>query len=115
MKSTWIMAPILASLNIGVSSCTSEPEGSACPATGARLYVTSTGIVTLNGDVVDVNAVKEALANIDPPPTVACYSRDAAAGEPHPATSQVIDAIIAQQLPVAFYTDNTFKIAVKME
>lgn len=98
-----------------LTGCAQQPDSNPCPATGARIFVTSAGIVSLNGSAIEVGALRDALAALSPTPTVVCYSRDDAAGEPSPAATQAVDAIIQLRLPVAFYTDGTFNTVVKME
>ena len=98
-----------------LAGCAERQASNACPDAGVRLYVTSNGVVTLNGETVEADGIGAALAALNPQPTVACYSRDSATAEPHPASSQVVNAIIQQRLPVTFYTDKTFTVAVKME
>ena len=108
-------AALVAILGLLLSGCAEQAESNPCPATGVRIFVTSAGEVSLNGAATDIGGLRDALAALSPPPAVVCYSRDDSAGEPHPAATQAVDAIIQLRLPVAFYTDGTFKTAVKME
>lgn len=104
-----------ATMAIVIGGCAREvAEKNPCPASGARIYVKSDGTALLNGAIVEVDGFGDALAALAPAPTVACYSRDAAEAEPHPAASRVVQAIIDQRLPVAFYTDDTFKVVVEL-
>ncbi len=92
-----------------------QAESNPCPESGVRLFITSDGTVTLNGGTIEVGALHDALLALNPTPTVVCYSRDNATGEPPAAATQAMDAIIELQLPVALYTDSTFKTAVQTQ
>jgi hypothetical protein len=86
-----------------------------CPNSGARVFLTAQGAVTLNGKGVEASTLKSALEALKPKPTVICYSRENAAGEPHPAMTVVMDAITSTRLPIGLFTDSTFKTAVKVQ
>jgi hypothetical protein len=96
-------------------SCSQKPSSAdACPKTGVQVFVTATGVITLNAREVSVGALREALEAMNPPPSVVCYSREDPAGEPHPTATEVVDVIIQLRLPAAFYTDSTFTSVVKL-
>jgi hypothetical protein len=59
--------------------------------------------------------LKDALLALAPTPTVICYSRESPGEEPHPAVQSVIDAMMATQLPIGFFTDSTFTMPVVPE
>jgi hypothetical protein len=89
------------------------PQG--CPESGARLFLTAQGHVTLNGRAVEVSALKDALLTLSPTPTVICYSRENPAAQPHPAAQAVLEAMMATQLPIGLFTDETFQTPVRPE
>jgi hypothetical protein len=86
-----------------------------CPETGARVFLSSTGEVTLNGRPVAATELKNELLALAPAPTVICYSREDAAGEPHPSVQTVLEALMATRLPIGLFTDATFKTPVRLE
>jgi hypothetical protein len=103
--SSILAASILA---VSISSTALGAASGACPSTGARIFITSAGVVSLNGKQIPASALKDALAGITPRPTLICYSRQNATGEPPPAMQVVLDAIISMKLPISFFTDGTF-------
>jgi hypothetical protein len=88
---------------------------SVCPSTGARVFLSAEGVVTLNGQKVEAPVLKGALEALKPKPTVVCYARENAAGEPNPAMGVVLDAITATRLPIGLFTDSTFRTVVKVQ
>ena len=94
---------------IALGNATSE----GCPDSAARIYVDSTGVVTVNGQVASVADLSETLSALKPRPTEVCYSRVNAPGEPPAEVMAVIKAIMALRVPVSFYTDKTFKTRAK--
>jgi hypothetical protein len=102
---------LASSLVTGVSQTMSE----GCPDSGVRIYVDDRGVITVNGQIVRPADLRQALASLKPPPTEVCYSRAKPQGEPPPEATVAIEAIIALRLPVAFYTDGTFRKRVKLQ
>jgi hypothetical protein len=108
-------AALLASL----TAAASDPRAGAaattpCPKTGAKVLVTASGIVNLNGAVVPVDNLAAALNAVTPRPTEVCYFREKAAGDP-PATVRIAtNAIISTRLPISFYSDASFSSRVGM-
>ncbi|MCM2313091.1 MAG: hypothetical protein NDI84_16995 [Steroidobacteraceae bacterium] len=104
--------PLLAVAILG--ALTSQPSSgaasAACPATGAKVFMTSAGVVTLNGKQIQASSLKDALAKLSPKPTVICYSRENPVGEPHPAMQTVLDAIISMNLPVGLFTADSTRV-----
>ena len=86
-----------------------------CPSSGARVFLSERGVVTLNGRQVEASQLKAALLSLSPKPTVVCYSRGAPAGEPHPSMPVVLEAIMSLRLPIGLFTDSTFTTPVKPE
>jgi hypothetical protein len=115
--SRWPFA-LIAVLTLGCGESTSgteDPMAQGCPESGARVFFTAQGDVTLNGRRMDVSELQNALLALSPMPTVICYSRESPDAEPHPAVQTVIEAMMATQLPVGFYTDATFRTPVVPE
>lgn len=90
-------------------------EATGCPKSGARVFLTSSGVLTLNGREVEASKLKAALEALEPAPTVICYSRQADRSEPHPSMVLVLDAIISTRIPIGFYTDGTFAERVELQ
>jgi len=86
-----------------------------CPSTAVRIFVAAQGEVRLNGSPVEVAKLEAAVKALSPAPTAVCYSRANAQGEPPAAAMDVIKVIMALRLPVAFFTDETFKVPVKLQ
>ena len=111
----FILIPIL-TLGCGEStSGTEDPMAQGCPESGARVFFTAQGDVTLNNQRMEVSELQNALVALSPTPTVICYSRENPEAEPHPAVQTVIEAMMATQLPIGFYTDATFQTPVVPE
>lgn len=89
-------------------------ESTACPAAGARVFLFASGVVSLNGQVVEVSKLKAALDGLRPKPTVICYSRGSTKGEPPASMVLVLDTIISTRLPIGFYTDGSFEERVEL-
>jgi hypothetical protein len=106
-------ALVVSILGILMSPPSTGAASAACPTTGAKVFMNSAGVVTLNGKQIQASALKDALAKLSPKPTVICYSRENPAAEPHPSMQTVLDAIISMQLPVGLFTDGTFTTPVK--
>jgi hypothetical protein len=70
-----------------------------CPETGAKVFLTTT----------EASRLAAALQRLKPKPSVICYSRENPEGEPHPAMTAVLEAIMSMRLPVRIFTDATFQ------
>jgi hypothetical protein len=115
-QNTWnrlvgIVAAILFFVACPISQGVAMSNG--CPKSGAKIFLSADGIVTLNGRKVDAAQLKNALLSLSPKPTMVCYSREAPQGEPPPAMPAVLDAIMAMRLPIGLFTDGTFTVPVK--
>ncbi len=106
-------ALVVSILGILMSPTSTGAASAACPPTGAKVFMNSAGVVTLNGKQIQASALKDALAKISPKPTVICYSRENPTGEPHPSMQTVMEAIISMNLPVGLFTDATFSTPVR--
>jgi|SRR6185503_11700867 len=80
-----------------------------CPSSGARVYVSATGAVSLNGKRVAVTNLQRALEQLDPRPSVICYARDNPEREPHPDALAALEAVMSLRMPIALFRDATFK------
>jgi hypothetical protein len=101
------LIPLLVILSaLGVSG---GAVAAPCPEAGAKVFLTTTGRVTLNGRQVEASRLATALQSLKPKPSVICYSRENPEGEPHPAMTAVLEAIMSMRLPVGIFTDATFQ------
>jgi hypothetical protein len=102
-----------------VAGCGKGDEGvthaarPGCPDSGAKVFLTAQGAVTLNGRPLEPSQLKDALLGLSPAPTVICYSRENPAGEPPPAAQSVLEAMMAVRLPIGFFTDQTFQTPIR--
>ena len=86
-----------------------------CPDTGAKVFLTADGRVTLNGRKVEAAHLAAELKALAPKPTVICYSRESPQGDPPPAMTVVLEAIMSVGLPVGLFSDATFQTPVRPE
>jgi hypothetical protein len=107
-------AAILLALILGAAPAFGA-EAPSCPSTGTRVFLTTQGVVTLNGQKIDASKLQGALKALKPRPTIICYSRENGTGEPHPSMKTVLDAIMSTKLPIGLFTDSTFKTPVKAQ
>lgn len=98
----------LALFTLGASGIAVADSPGACPETGATVYLKASGGVLLNGRPIEASQLKDALSALKPRPTMICYSRDNPQGDPPSNMAVVMDALIAQGLPVGLFTDASF-------
>ena len=118
MLSSRLLFILIPALTLGCGESTSgteDPMAEGCPESGARVFFTAQGDVTLNNQRMKVSELQNILLALSPTPTVICYSRENPDAEPHPAVQTVIEAMMATQLPIGFYTDATFRTPVLPE
>ena len=85
-----------------------------CPAKATRVYITASGDIRLNGKPASLEKVKATLAGDKT--QLVCYSRqNPQAYEPHPVATQILDAVMANRLPVALYWDEGFTKRVLLQ
>ena len=78
-----------------------------CPAKATKVYITAGGDIRLNGKPASLEKVKATLAGDKT--QLVCYARqNPQVHEPHPVATQILDAVIANRLPVALYWDEGF-------
>jgi hypothetical protein len=97
-------------VNAAEPSEEADPQDWSCPERGAKVFVSASGVITLNGRMIAAADLTRALAELDPRPPVVCYSRDNPQGEPPPGAMAAMEAIIAAGLPIALFTDATFSL-----
>jgi hypothetical protein len=113
LRRRWISALLLcvvSSITLGEPQDVSESH----PTSIVRIYVNAGGVITVNGNIVSAANLNHSLQSLKPTPTEVWYSRANVQGEPPPGGMAVMEAIVALRLPVAFYTDETFKTRVKL-
>jgi hypothetical protein len=102
-----------------VAGCGKGDEGvtnaarAGCPDSGAKVFLTAQGAMTLNGRPLEPSQLKDALLGLSPAPTAICYSREDPAGEPHPVAQGILEAMMAVRLPIGFFTDETFQTPIR--
>lgn len=79
-----------------------------CPPSGARVFVSATGSITLNGSTVALADLARAVANLKPRPTVLCYARENPEQQPHPQALAALEALMGANLPIALFKDSAF-------
>jgi hypothetical protein len=84
-----------------------------CPPSGARVAVSTQGVVRLNGAQVSPAALAVALRSLAPPPALVCYYRESAARD-EPAAPDVLEAIMSMRLPVLVFDDSDFARGVPL-
>lgn len=80
-----------------------------CPESGTRVFVSSSGQVTLNGKQVPPDKLLEALQALDPAPTTLCYAAEGPIEAPQATKKFIVDALMAMRMPINFFTDSSFK------
>ena len=86
-----------------------------CPDTASRVYVDATGVVTLNNKVIHAEELSGALAALSPQPSEVCYSRASPPSTPSRVALAAMSEIFASHLPIAYYTDATFRTREMIE
>lgn len=82
--------------------------------TSISIHVSNTGEVIANHESTSIESFAKLLEASKSRLREICYSReDHATSEPHPNAFKVLDAIVATQLPVAFYWDKGFTKRIK--
>jgi biopolymer transport protein ExbD len=66
----------------------------------ASVHVTAAGVITLNGNEVTLEQLKQEFARLAAVGGTVRYSRDNAAGDPHPNAMKVMQAIVDARLPI---------------
>jgi hypothetical protein len=100
-------------IGFGVLWIAGGAMAAGCPESGARIFLTAGGKVTLNGHLVEPPELAAELQALNPKPTVICYSREKPQTGPPPAMRTVMDAIMSMHLPVGLFTDSTFQTPVR--
>src|SRR5688572_13254983 len=96
------------------SSTTSAPAPST-DAPSAKIWISKTGSVEINGTQVEVESVGPMLAELAQRKGEVFYGRDAAEEDPHPNGLKVLQLVIASGLPVRMSTRRDFSDSVRLE
>ena len=111
------IAKVALTLLLVVNAMSNAAEGAhsntkGCPPSGAKVFVSSAGRVTLNEVVVAAGDLGGAIKKLNPPPTVICYARENPEREPHPQALVALEAVMSARLPIALFKDSTFSETV---
>ena len=82
------------------------------PAPSARIWVSRTGVIELDGKQTELTALAAALADLAKRKGVVLYGRDDPGKEPHPNGMKVIQLVIQNRLPIRMSTKRDFSDAV---
>jgi hypothetical protein len=110
------MALALSACSRATDSGTSATAGVApipCPPAGARVAVSTQGVVRLNRVQVSPAELAVALRSLAPPPALVCYYRETAPSDA-PAAPDVLQAIMSMRLPVLVFEDSDFARGVPL-
>jgi hypothetical protein len=99
---------LFAALCLASAVALGDPTFERCPDSAARIYLDVAGFITVNGNVVRVADLSQAVTSLRPSPSGVCFAPVDPLSQPRPEAIAVINAIIALRLPVRFYTDGTF-------
>jgi hypothetical protein len=86
-----------------------------CPMEGLRINVDAEGVITVNGNQVELLDVSKYLQRIRPTPKIACYSLASTARRPLMAGISVIEDVALLDLPLEVFADSTFNTPVKLK
>lgn len=95
----------------------SAPPPPVPPADGpsAKIWISKTGSVEVNGRQVEVESVGPMLADLAQRKGEVFYGRDAVEEDPHPNGMKVLQLVMASQLPVRMSTKRDFSDAVSID
>ena len=80
-----------------------------CPAGVPRIYVDKDANIELNGQPVIRTELSKILSALDPKPAYACYAHGLLVGNPVPNGLYALQTLMALEIEVVLYTDNSFK------
>jgi biopolymer transport protein ExbD len=96
------------------SSTTSAPlPPTDTPA--AKIWISKTGSVEINGRQVEVESVGPMLAELAQRKGEVFYGRDAAEEDPHPNGVMVLQMVIATGMPIRMSTKRDFSDSVRLD
>ncbi|HVE84770.1 MAG TPA: hypothetical protein VND93_18065 [Myxococcales bacterium] len=116
-----MLASILLSLVMALTSCkegageAGAAKAPAAPAAGApvaKIWVTQSGAVELDGKPAELDALEKALDDLAKRKGVVYYGRDAAGQEAPPTSMKIIKMITDRRLPIRLSTKKDFSDAV---
>jgi hypothetical protein len=123
MKLPIVLSLLCCAANLTACRCGSEQNTSsttsspAPPADGpsAKIWISTTGSVEIDGKQVEVESVGPMLAELAKRDGVVFYGRDAAEEDPHPNAMQVLQMVMSSGLPIRMSTKRDFSDAVSLE
>jgi len=106
---------LVSSLAVAFASCKEEGKAPVGPAPGApvaRIWISQSGTVELDGKPVELGALAKALDGLAAKKGVVYYGRDAAAQEAPAVSMQIIKLITDRRLPIRLSTKKDFSDVV---
>jgi hypothetical protein len=106
---------ILVVAALGVVACRRSGGAPASPPLNTpyvKIWVSKTGQIDVDGTPRELSAIGPMLAALSQRKGAVLYGRDDAGEEPHPNAMQVIQLVIANQLPIRMSTRSDFSDAV---
>jgi hypothetical protein len=101
------LSALLCAVSFATDSLAQAPTGE-CPPGTPRVYVDKDANIELNGKRVTSTELSDELSAMDPKPTHACYSHGLQAGNPIPGALSAMRTLVALEIEIVLYTDNTF-------
>jgi hypothetical protein len=118
MKKPHVLVAVLW-LGLSLPGCRRKPPETASPVMtpsadtpSVKIWVSTTGLVELNGHQSDLAAISVALADLAKRQGTVLYGREAPDQEPHPNGLKVIEMVVANRLPIRMSTKRDFSDAV---
>ena len=97
------------------SSMTTSSPLPPIDAPNAKIWVSKTGAIEVNGSQVEVESVGPMLAELAQRKGEVFYGREAAEEDPHPNGLKVLQMVITSGLPVRMSTKRDFSDAVRLD
>lgn len=98
-----------------VNTVASEADNSIIADTNVlKVYVASDGTITESGTKITLAELDKKLQALKTTKGTVCYARANVESQPPAEAMSVVEAIVKYQLPIRFYTDNTFKKIAKL-
>ena len=124
MKFAVVLVILCCTLHLtGCRSCSEENTSSATTsspmppvdAPSAKIWISKTGAVEIDGSQVEVESVGPMLTELAQRKGVVFYGRDAAEEDPHPNGMKVLQMVIASGLPLRMSTRRDFSDAISLD
>jgi biopolymer transport protein ExbD len=98
-----------------VTTVGSEADNSIIADTNVlKVYVAADGTITESGTKITLAELDKKLQALKTTKGTVCYARANVESQPPAEAMSVVEAIVKYQLPIRFYTDNTFKKIAKL-